>query len=169
MVRLHHTCFEMNDAADSGLTAMKRPSADLSAVFVCLEPVDFRKGINGLAALLEAGLEQNPFAAALYVFSNRRRDRVKILYWERNGFCLWQKRLEKERFHWLLQVAPDGVFSDTFLTLSAHRFLCKGRDGRSPLKVVKCGLGKLCIYKNMIIKDKNIIHIWRKKCTYAVI
>ncbi|MBF0400050.1 MAG: IS66 family insertion sequence element accessory protein TnpB [Magnetococcales bacterium] len=80
---------------------MMRPSTDLSEVFVCLEPIDFRKGINGLAALVEAGLERNPFAAALYVFSNRRCDRVKILYWERNGFCLWQKRLEKDRFHWL--------------------------------------------------------------------
>lgn len=80
---------------------MMRPSADLSEVFVCLEPIDFRKGINGLAALVEAGLQLNPFATALYVFSNRQRNRIKILYWERNGFCLWQKRLEKDRFHWL--------------------------------------------------------------------
>ncbi|MEO5350965.1 MAG: IS66 family insertion sequence element accessory protein TnpB [Magnetococcus sp. YQC-3] len=88
-------------AAEGGLFALMRPSTDLSEVFVCLEPIDFRKGITGLAALVEAELERNPFAAALYLFSKRRRDRVKLLYWERNGFCLWQKRLEKERFHGL--------------------------------------------------------------------
>lgn len=80
---------------------MMRPSASMTAVYVCLEPIDFRKGINGLAALVETGLQLNPFAAALYVFINRGRDKIKILYWERNGFCLWQKRLEKDRFHWL--------------------------------------------------------------------
>ena len=78
-----------------------RPSPDLADVFLCLEPVDFRKGINGLALLVESDLALNPFAASLFVFRNRRRDKVKILYWENNGFCLWQKRLEKERFHWL--------------------------------------------------------------------
>ncbi|MBF0182747.1 MAG: IS66 family insertion sequence element accessory protein TnpB [Magnetococcales bacterium] len=80
---------------------MMRPANNLLEVYVCLEPIDFRKGINGLAALIEAGLGLSPFAAALYVFSNQRRNQVKILYWERNGFCLWQKRLEQERFHWL--------------------------------------------------------------------
>ncbi|MBF0097484.1 MAG: IS66 family insertion sequence element accessory protein TnpB [Magnetococcales bacterium] len=80
---------------------MMRPSADLPEVYVCLAPIDFRKGINGLAAMVERELSLNPFATVLYVFSNRRRDQVKILYWERNGFCLWQKRLEQDRFHWL--------------------------------------------------------------------
>lgn len=42
----------------------------------------------------------NPFGPARYVFSNRHRNRIKILYWEKNGFCLWQNRLEKDRFHW---------------------------------------------------------------------
>lgn len=69
-------------------------------VFLCRDAVDFRKGINGLAALVEAELGHDPFAERLFVFCNRRRDRVKILYWERNGFCLWQKRLEEDRFHW---------------------------------------------------------------------
>ncbi|ABK45125.1 IS66 Orf2 family protein [Magnetococcus marinus MC-1] len=82
---------------------MMRPSPDISVVHLCLEPVDFRKGINGLAALVEAELELNPFDEALFVFRNRSLDKVKILYWEQNGFCLWQKRLEKDRFHWLRQ------------------------------------------------------------------
>ncbi|MBF0311041.1 MAG: IS66 family insertion sequence element accessory protein TnpB [Magnetococcales bacterium] len=63
--------------------------------------MDFRKGINGLAAFVEAGLGMNPFGPGLFVFRNRDKTRIKILYWERNGFCLWQKRLEQDRFHWL--------------------------------------------------------------------
>jgi len=77
-----------------------RPSNELPAVYLCREAVDFRKGINGLAALVEEALALDPFSEQLFVFCNRSRNRVRILYWERNGFCLWQKRLEKHRFHW---------------------------------------------------------------------
>ena len=79
---------------------MMRPSNDLPEVYVCLQPVDFRKGINGLAALVESAFSLDPFSERLFVFVNRRRDQVKILYWERAGFCLWLKRLETERFKW---------------------------------------------------------------------
>lgn len=77
-----------------------RPSNDLPAVYLCGQAVDFRKGINGLSVLVEETLSLDPFSEQLFVFCNRRRDRVRILYWERNGFCLWQKRLEKARFKW---------------------------------------------------------------------
>lgn len=79
---------------------MMRPSQTLSCIYVCAVAVDFRKGINGLAALVEGQLALDPFSEHLFVFCNRRRDKVKILYWERSGFCLWQKRLEKDRFYW---------------------------------------------------------------------
>ena len=69
-------------------------------VYLHREPIDFRKNINGLAALVEHDLVLDPFASAVYVFGNRRRDRVKILGWSRNGFWLLQKRLESERFIW---------------------------------------------------------------------
>ena len=69
-------------------------------VYVHGEAVDFRKSISGLAALVEQALGLDPFAAALYVFGNRRRNRVKILGWETNGFWLLLKRLEAERFVW---------------------------------------------------------------------
>ena len=62
--------------------------------------MDFRKGMQSLAVLVEQSLGLDPFAETLYVFTNRRRDAVKCLYWERNGFCLWHKRLEQERFKW---------------------------------------------------------------------
>jgi transposase len=86
-----------------------RPSKDLPAVYLCRDVVDFRKGINGLAVLVEETLKRNPFSEQLFVFCNRRRDRVRILYWERNGFCLWQKRLEKARFKWLRQSKDDVI------------------------------------------------------------
>ena len=70
------------------------------AVYLHREPIDFRKNINGLAALVEHDLALDPFADALYVFGNRRRDRIKILGWSRSGFWLLQKRLESERFIW---------------------------------------------------------------------
>ncbi len=79
---------------------MMRPSVDLPEVYLCRSPVDFRKGIQGLAVLVEHALGLDPFAESLYVFTNRRGDAVKCLYWERNGFCLWHKKLERERFKW---------------------------------------------------------------------
>ena len=86
---------------------MIRPAKALGAVYLCREPVDFRKGMQSLAMLVEASLERDPFAEALYVFTNRRRDAVKLLWWERNGFCLWHKRLERDRFKWPRHL--DGV------------------------------------------------------------
>lgn len=69
-------------------------------VYLCREAVDFRKGINGLSVLVQQQLSLDPFAAQVVVFRNRRADALKLLYWERNGFCLWQKRLERGRFRW---------------------------------------------------------------------
>jgi transposase len=63
---------------------MMRPAVDLPRVYLCHEPVDFRKGMRSLAVLVEQALGRDPFAETLYVFVNRRRDAVKCLYWERN-------------------------------------------------------------------------------------
>ena len=76
------------------------PGAQIELVYLCRQPVDFRKSIDGLSALVERELLLNPFAGALYVFVNRTRTRIKVLYWHRNGFCLWQKRLERDKFVW---------------------------------------------------------------------
>lgn len=72
----------------------------VESIHVYHDPVDMRKSIDGLAAIVELELQLSPFAPALFVFCNRRRDKVKLLYWERNGFVLWYKRLEKQRFKW---------------------------------------------------------------------
>jgi transposase len=69
-------------------------------VFLAAGVTDMRKSINGLSALVERDMDLNPFAGDLFVFCNRRRNMIKILYWDQNGFALWHKRLEKHRFHW---------------------------------------------------------------------
>jgi len=69
-------------------------------VYVAVGSTDMRKSINGLSILVEQAMDLNPFSGDLFVFCNRLRTIVKILYWDRNGFCLWHKRLEKDRFKW---------------------------------------------------------------------
>jgi len=88
-----------------------RPGDDVE-VYLCRDIVDMRKSINGLSILVEQALGLDPFAEKLFVFCNRKRDKVKILYWERSGFVLWYKRLEKHRFPWPDERA-DAVVSMT--------------------------------------------------------
>jgi transposase len=63
-------------------------------VYLCLSACDMRKSFDGLHALVREYLELDPFAGHLVVFASRRRDRLKILYWDRDGFAIWSKRLE---------------------------------------------------------------------------
>lgn len=74
-------------------------------IFVRPGATDMRKQINGLALLVQEQMELNPFEAALFVFCNRSRQLLKAVYWDRTGFCLWMKRLEKGRFPWPRTVA----------------------------------------------------------------
>lgn len=78
-----------------------RPVGDVK-VYLHREPIDMRRGRNGLAALVREAMGEDPFAAqTLYVFVGRRYDSVKILGFDRNGFALWSKKIESdERFHW---------------------------------------------------------------------
>jgi transposase len=78
---------------------MIRPGETVE-VLLCRKAVDFRKSINGLSLLVEQELGLDPFRPQIFAFTNRRRDRVRLLYWERSGFVLWMKRLEKARFPW---------------------------------------------------------------------
>lgn len=91
-----------------------RPTAALPRIYLYREPVDFRKSFRGLAAIVEQELDKNPFDGALYAFTNRQRNRIKLLFWEDNGFVLYYKALAEERFHW-----PGA--DDTLLVLSAEQ------------------------------------------------
>jgi transposase len=75
-------------------------------IFLAVEPADMRKGFDGLAQLVRDKIAQDPLSGHLYVFRNRRRDRIKALYWDRDGPALWYKRLEKGTFRF--PEAGDG-------------------------------------------------------------
>ncbi|MEQ1710114.1 MAG: IS66 family insertion sequence element accessory protein TnpB [Hyphomicrobium sp.] len=114
-----------------GSGSSKRPSAvapptygDLT-IYVAQDPVDFRLGINGLSTMVEATLRFDPFSRNLFCFTNKRRNQIKVLYWQRSGFCLWLKRLEEERFKWpvhlvALESAPPRP---SVVTLTEDQFL----------------------------------------------
>jgi transposase len=69
-------------------------------VYIATGITDMRKSINGLSILVADQLELDPLSGHVFAFCNRKRDIIKILYWDRNGFCLFQKRLEKDQFQW---------------------------------------------------------------------
>jgi transposase len=92
-------------------------------VMVATKPVDFRKGAEGLAALVRETMRANPFDGAIYVFRAKRADRVKLIFWDGTGVCLFAKRLEDGQFRW--PKIEDGV-----MRLSAAQFsaLLEGLD-----------------------------------------
>lgn len=74
--------------------------AEHSDIYLHRDVVDFRKAINGLMIIVENDMQLSPFNGALFVFCNKGRDKLKVLYWDQTGFCLWYKRLEKDKFKW---------------------------------------------------------------------
>lgn len=92
-------------------------------VLIAIKPVDFRKGMDGLAALVAEDLKLEPFSGIIYVFRSKRADRVKLLFWDGMGVCLLAKRLEAGRFRW--PKIADGVMRLSPAQLSA---LLEGLD-----------------------------------------
>jgi transposase len=86
-----------------------RPDVKVEKVYLYPKPVDFRKSIDGLSALVELDIKVAVFDPVLFVFLNKSRNRVKVLYWHRNGFCLWFKRLEADRFKTKLDVGDEAI------------------------------------------------------------
>jgi transposase len=69
-------------------------------VLVATQPVDFRKGVNGLAALVQEQLKADSFSGTIYCFRSKRADRVKLIFWDGTGLCQFSKRLEEGKFRW---------------------------------------------------------------------
>ena len=86
-------------------------------IYLAREPVDLRKSIDGLSLLVSHVLGQEPFSAPLFVFTNRRRDKLKVLHYDVNGFALYYNRLERGRFRW--PAIPAG---QTVLVIDYRQF-----------------------------------------------
>lgn len=94
-------------------------------VMVATKPVDFRKGAEGLAALVRETMAADPFSGAVYVFRAKRSDRIKLVFWDGTGLCLYAKRLEDGIFRW--PKVENGVMKLSAAQLSA---LLEGLDWR---------------------------------------
>ena len=97
---------------------------DVSAVYLHREAVDFRKSINGLSVIVENDMGLSPFSGALYVFCNRSRDKLKLIYWDASGFALFYKRLEQDKFHWPRRWSETSIV----LTEAQLHWLLAGYD-----------------------------------------
>jgi transposase len=104
---------------------MLRPDGEgIERVYLHRAPVDMRRQIDGLSLLVKEAMGLEPMSAALFCFINRRRNKLKLLLWERNGFIVWYKRLERHRFHWPRQ-AEQSVLS---LSVEQLNWLLDGYD-----------------------------------------
>ena len=97
------------------------------AVWLAAGVTDMRKGFDGLAALVQTQLAEDPFSGQLFVFRGRAGDRVKILWWSGDGLCLFAKRLELGRFIW-----PQATHGAVSLTGAQLSMLLEGIDWRAP-------------------------------------
>lgn len=95
-------------------------------LFVATQAVDGRKGVDSLIALVRSAFHEDPLGGHLFVFFSRRCDRVRIVYWDRNGFAMWMKRLEIGRFHPMF--SPDGRLSCTKMEAAELALILEGLD-----------------------------------------
>jgi transposase len=95
-------------------------------VFLCTEPADMRRSFDGLAMLVEERLGQDPLSGDLFVFRSRRGDRVKLLYWQEDGYALWYKRLEEGTFRF--PVLPSDPSNSTYPVVGASGLSIRAAD-----------------------------------------
>jgi transposase len=100
-----------------------------SRVWLAAGVTDLRKGFDGLAALVQVQLAEDPFSGHLFVFRGRAGDRIKVLWWDGDGLCLFTKRLERGRFVW-----PQATSGTIALTGAQLSMLLEGIDWRRPAR-----------------------------------
>ncbi len=98
-------------------------------VWLAAGETDLRKGFDGLTALIQLQLAEDPFSGQLFVFRGRRGDRIKILWWDGDGLCLFAKRLERGKFVW-----PQATSGTVSLTAAQLSMLLEGIDWRRPTR-----------------------------------
>ena len=112
-------------------------SLALSKIKIFVRPgyTDMRKSINGLSGIVQNAMFHDPLSNHLYLFANRKRNIIKALYWDRNGFCIWQKRLEQDRFPW-----PKDDTCSLEITSMQFDWLLRGIDFFSEHQNIKYSL-----------------------------
>lgn len=109
-------------------------------IFVCTEPVDMRRGFDSLALLAREKLQQDPRSGALLIFTGRRRDRLKALWWDRNGYCILYKRFHESVFE---LPAPLAAESGVSVRIDGQKLAAllagqpKARRSRAKLRIVR--------------------------------
>jgi transposase len=103
------------------------PSA--TRIWIAAGVTDLRRGFDGLGAVVQTVLQENPFSGHVFVFRGRRGDLIKVLWWDGDGLCLFSKRLEKGRFVW-----PQAESGTVSLTRAQLSMLLEGIDWRRPLR-----------------------------------
>lgn len=98
-------------------------------IWIAAGLTDMRKGFDGLAALIQEALAEDPFSGHVFVFRGRRGDLVKLLWWDGDGLCLLAKRLERGRFVW-----PQAEQGTVHLTAAQLSMLLEGIDWRRPVR-----------------------------------
>ncbi len=98
-------------------------------VWICAGVTDMRKGMNGLAAIVQTALGERPFSGDVFVFRGKRGDLVKLLWWSGDGMNLYAKRLERGRFVW-----PQAADGAVHLTAAQLSMLLEGIDWRRPVR-----------------------------------
>lgn len=83
--------------------------SDVPEVFLYRDFVDFRKSINGLSLIVEQQMALSPLTGSVFVFCNKGKDKLKVLYWDKTGFALWYKRLEKDKFKWPTKLTTESL------------------------------------------------------------
>jgi transposase len=106
-------------------------------IFLCLEPTDMRRSFDGLGRMVEEFVGEDPFSGHLFVFRNRRGDRMKILYWDRDGYALWYKRLEQGAFRF-----PAGASSGGEVDAAELALILEGIDVSSARRDKRYSRGK---------------------------
>ncbi len=87
--------------------------SEFTNIYIHRNPVDMRKGINGLSEVVQQMAMGSFEGEHLFVFCGRRKNSIKVLYFDKSGFALWQKRLERDRFHWPSRLTEDVVTIDS--------------------------------------------------------
>ena len=120
-------------------------------VWLAAGVTDMRKGFDGLAAVVQLQLSEDPFSGQLFVFRGRRGDRVKVLWWDGDGLCLYAKRLEGGRFVW--PQAREGVVALSAAQLS---MLLEGIDWRRPRRTSVPQLAGIVLRKCLYLRHFRV-------------